>query len=80
MKMIRTRMMSIAVMLVLLLTLSPVSPAQGGRHPEIREAIHALENAKRHLLEARHDFGGHREDAVRATDEAIRQLQICLQY
>jgi hypothetical protein len=49
-------------------------------HPEIREAIGALRRAKAHLEHAAHDFGGHRVDAVRATDEAIRQLQICLQY
>ena len=29
---------------------------------------------------AAHDFGGHRAEALRATDEAIRQLQICLRY
>ena len=33
-----------------------------------------------HLQEAAHDFGGHRVEALKATDEAIRQLQICLQY
>lgn len=76
----RTRIMSLAVMFTLLLALSPASPAQGERHPEIRAAIHALENAKRHLEEAAHDFGGHKADALRATDEAIRQLQICLDY
>ncbi len=76
----KTRIMSLAVMFTLLLALSPVSPAQGERHPEIRAAIHALENAKRHLEEAAHDFGGHKADAIRATDEAIHQLQICLDY
>jgi hypothetical protein len=49
-------------------------------HPEIREAIGALRRAKEHLEHAAHDFGGHRVDAIRATDEAIRQLQACLQY
>src|SRR5262249_46292918 len=38
------------------------------RHPEIHAAIESLENARRHLKEARHDFGGHREEALRATD------------
>ena len=27
-----------------------------------------------------HDFGGHRVEALKATDEALRQLQICLKY
>jgi hypothetical protein len=75
----KTRIMSLAVMFTLLFALSPASPAQG-RHPEIREAIHALENAKKHMEEAAHDFGGHKADALRATDEAIHQLQICMKY
>jgi hypothetical protein len=49
-------------------------------HPEIREAIEALRGARAHLEHATHDFGGHRVDALHATDEAIRQLQICLKY
>jgi len=49
-------------------------------HPEIREAIAALQRAKEHMEHAAHDFGGHRVDALHATDEALRQLRICLQY
>ncbi len=49
-------------------------------HPEIHEAIAALQRAREHLNHAAHDFGGHRVDALRATDEAIRQLKICLEY
>ena len=29
---------------------------------------------------AAHDFGGHRVEALRATEEAIRQLEICLKF
>jgi hypothetical protein len=49
-------------------------------HPEIREAIEALRRAKAHMEHAAHDFGGHRVDPIRATDEAIHQLEICLKY
>jgi hypothetical protein len=49
-------------------------------HPEIRDALEALRKAKFRMEHAAHDFGGHREEALRATDEAIRQLQICLQF
>jgi hypothetical protein len=49
-------------------------------HPEIRAAIDSLHHAREHLEHAAHDFGGHREDALRATDEAIRQLEICLKF
>jgi hypothetical protein len=49
-------------------------------HPQIRRAINALQNAKTDLQNAAHDFGGHRVDALRACDEAIKQLQLALQY
>ena len=49
-------------------------------HPEIREAIGALRRAKAHMEHAAHDFGGHRVEALRATDEAIRQLEECLRF
>ena len=49
-------------------------------HAEIHEAIASLRHAREHLQHAKHDFGGHRAEAVRAIDESIHQLQICLQY
>jgi hypothetical protein len=59
---------------------SPAPSAAQAPHPEIRAAIASLRKAQTHLREAAHDFGGHREDALKATDEAIHQLQVCLQY
>jgi hypothetical protein len=49
-------------------------------HPEIREALAALRRAREHMDHAAHDFGGHKVEALRATDEAIRQLEICLKF
>ncbi|HXC31606.1 MAG TPA: hypothetical protein VNZ56_03980 [Verrucomicrobiae bacterium] len=49
-------------------------------HPEIRDALRSLRSAKDHLEHAAHDFGGHRVEAIRATDEAIRQLEVCLKF
>jgi hypothetical protein len=49
-------------------------------HPEIRDALAALRRAKDHMEHAAHDFGGHRVEALHATDEAIHQLEICLRY
>jgi hypothetical protein len=57
----------------------PAAPA-AEPHLEIRDAIASLRNARMHLQHAAHDFGGHRADALRATDDAIRQLEICLRY
>ena len=49
-------------------------------HPEIREAIASLRRAKEHMEHAAHDFGGHRVEAIRATDAAIHQLEECLRF
>lgn len=54
--------------------------ARRERHPEIRKAITSLERAKYALQHASHDFGGHRADALAATDKAIEQLKLALQY
>lgn len=54
------------------------APAE--RHPEIREALEALGHAKEHMEHAAHDFGGHRVEAIEATNQAIRQLEICLKF
>ena len=49
-------------------------------HPRIANAITALRDAREYMQAAPHDFGGHKAEAVRATDEAIRQLNFALQY
>ena len=59
---------------------SPVPAAVPEGHPQIHDAINALQKAKEHLEHAAHDFGGHRVDALKATNEAIEQLRICLKY
>ena len=49
------------------------------KHPHIRAALHELREATRELKEAAHDFGGHREEALKASEGAIEQLKICLE-
>jgi hypothetical protein len=56
------------------------SAAAAEPHPEIHDALNALRRAKDHMEHAAHDFGGHRVEALRATQEAINQLEICLKY
>jgi hypothetical protein len=53
---------------------------KGERHPEIVAAKRALENARRHLEAAKHDFGGHRAKALELTDQAIRECNEVLRY
>ena len=76
-----TRLAAVAaVTLALTFPVSVPASSSAQRHPEIREALNSLRRAKDHLEHAAHDFGGHRVEAIRATDEAIHQLEICLQY
>jgi len=49
-------------------------------HPRIAKAIEALRDAKAYMEHAPHDFGGHKADAIRASDEAIHQLGLALKY
>lgn len=57
---------------------SPAMPAEP--HPEIRAAMDALRQARRHLQHGAHDFGGHRADALRLTDQALAQCRAALAY
>jgi hypothetical protein len=43
-------------------------------------AFNALKDARSYLEAAPHDFGGHKADAIRASNEAIRQLEFALRY
>jgi hypothetical protein len=54
--------------------------AAAQKHHHIHEAIDALRAARADLMAASHDFGGHREEAVRSIDASIHQLEICLQF
>jgi hypothetical protein len=65
------RLASSFAVIAVLLTLA--FPAAGPAAPPLRRA-------KAHLEHAAHDFGGHRVEALRATDEALHQLQLCLEY
>lgn len=49
-------------------------------HPRIAAAIEALKDARAYMAAAPHDFAGHKADAIRATDAAIRQLNFALAY
>jgi hypothetical protein len=50
------------------------------RHPELRQALRALQRARLALQHADRDFGGRRAHAVDLTDQAIREVQAALNY
>lgn len=54
--------------------------AQRDFHPRLSKAIEAMRDARAYMQEAPHDFGGHKAEAIRATDEAIRQLELAREY
>jgi hypothetical protein len=49
-------------------------------HQKLHEALKALEEAKTDLEQASHDFGGHREAALKSVDVAIENIHQCLDH
>jgi hypothetical protein len=49
-------------------------------HPHIRHALHELREAKGALENAKHDFGGHREQAIKDINIAMVQLEEVLRF
>jgi hypothetical protein len=49
-------------------------------HPRIAAAITALRDARAYMADQPYDFGGRRDAAVKACDDAIRQLNFALAY
>ena len=64
-------------------TPSPTPPVGIGRraerHPEIRQALRALNNAANALQRGAHDFSGNREKALDLTRQAIAECKAALQ-
>ena len=44
--------------------------------PHMQAALDALKQAEQHLNEAKHDKGGHRAAALKATHDAIRHVEM----
>ncbi len=55
----------------MILTVGLVAAAQ----PNMQNALVALRNARRALIDATPDKGGHRLNAIKFTDEAIAEVQ-----
>src|SRR5579864_4353923 len=51
-------------------------PMPERRCPTVDDAIHSLEVAERDMRDARHDFCGHKREALEATHRAIEQLRL----
>jgi hypothetical protein len=49
-------------------------------HPHLHHALHELRHAHHQLKEAKHDFGGHKEAAMRDIHAAIVQIELMLKH
>jgi len=60
--------------------LAPASQGvEGPKHPYMHHALYELAESRKEMKEAAHDFGGHREKALKAVDEAIVQMEKALE-
>jgi hypothetical protein len=57
-----------------------VPTVRAENQPHMKAALEALRRAKQELQQAERDKGGHREKALQATDNAIRQVQAGINY
>lgn len=72
----KKQLMGALAVATLLLAFSPSLPAEG-HHPEIEAALDSLRGARAHLMEAKHDYHGHRAEALKHVDAAIHEAEIC---
>jgi hypothetical protein len=49
-------------------------------HEEMDAALGALRDARGHLDKGGHDFGGHRIRAIKAADNAMREIQAAVDF
>jgi hypothetical protein len=57
---------------------TPQTPKHHASH--MHAALHELKEARLELKEAKHDFGGHREAALKAVDHAIHQIEVAIEH
>jgi len=55
--------------------ISAVANYEDEDQPHMQAALDALKQAEHHLMEAKHDKGGHRAKALAATREAIKHVE-----
>ena len=58
--------------------MAPNTQNRQERHPELREALRALETARTALQRGAHDYKGKRAEALRDTNKAIQEVQQAL--
>ena len=69
-----------AVALGVVLTFGVQTVYGGERHPHLHVVLDELRDAKIELEHEKHNWGGHRDAAVRAIEEARHQIVEVLKY
>ena len=71
------RILAVGVIMTLFsLPVSMAASADDDDQPHMKAALEALKQAETHLKEAAHDKAGHREAALKATQEAIKHTEM----
>lgn len=68
-------LLAFSLLLALAMPAATVTPAPDEDQPHMQAALDSLKQAEQHLMEAKHDKGGHRVAALKATREAIRHVE-----
>ena len=72
-----SRLFALTIILGLLsVPITAVASYDDDDQPHMQAALEALQQAKHHLEEAKHDKGGHRAAALKATQDAIRHVEM----
>ncbi|MGB8130629.1 MAG: hypothetical protein WCG81_12625 [Candidatus Angelobacter sp.] len=71
-----SRLFALTIILGLLsVPITAVASYDDDDQPHMQAALEALQQAKHHLEEAKHDKGGHRAAAIKAIDSAINHVK-----
>jgi hypothetical protein len=76
--MLRVRFLGLAIFALAALTSLPSTGAAQLRHRRLHTALHELREARAELRNSRDDFGGRRDRALKAADDAIESLKLLL--
>jgi hypothetical protein len=60
------------------LLIRPVTADEKHPHPHLLHALYELREAHAELKESKHDYGGHKEAALRDMHIAAEQIELCL--
>ena len=53
-------------------------PKEFADHPKLHHAKEQVKAAREYLFESKHNYRGHKDEAIKALDAAVHHIQICL--